>query len=109
MRKEKQIVRTFYETFGWCTDATGRYNDSAAFVDTRPIVELYKRKVHSRLLPLFGRGTYFLDAGSGPIARPEYLAYSAGYARRICVDMSETALREARTSCTCRWVESPND
>jgi SAM-dependent methyltransferase len=96
MRKEKQIVKVFYDSFGWCTDAAGRYKDAVAFVDTRPVADWYRAKVHRRLLPLFGRGRYFLDAGSGPIARPEYLAYSAGYARRVCVDMSETALRDAR-------------
>jgi SAM-dependent methyltransferase len=37
-----------------------------------------------------------LDAGSGPIQYAEYLTYSAGYRYRVCLDLSITALKEAR-------------
>jgi SAM-dependent methyltransferase len=37
-----------------------------------------------------------LDAGSGPIQYPEYLAYSEGYTYRVCVDLSIVALQEGR-------------
>jgi SAM-dependent methyltransferase len=42
------------------------------------------------------QGEYLLDAGSGPIQYPEYLEYSAGYHRRVCLDLSARALRAAR-------------
>ncbi len=37
MRNEKAVVRDFYESFGWSTDSTGTYNDTAAFGDLRLI------------------------------------------------------------------------
>jgi SAM-dependent methyltransferase len=42
-------------------------------------------------------GELILDAGSGPIQYPEYLEYSTGFAKRVCVDLSQRALDEART------------
>src|SRR5713226_6217755 len=36
-RNEKAVVRDFYESFGWSTDSTGTYNDTAAFGDLRLI------------------------------------------------------------------------
>ena len=40
-------------------------------------------------------GEFLLDAASGAIAHPEYLAFSWFYKHRVCVDMSMTALQEA--------------
>jgi ubiquinone/menaquinone biosynthesis C-methylase UbiE len=42
-------------------------------------------------------GERILDAGSGPIQYPEYLEYSAGFSKRVCVDVSQRALDDART------------
>lgn len=98
MRQEKEIVRSFYDSFGWRKEATGRYyNDTAVFTDTRPVSRWYQHKIHMRIAQFFGRGKYFLDAGSGAIPHSEYLVYSSGYRRRVCVDISETALKEARS------------
>src|SRR5215467_83319 len=96
MRREKQAVRNFYDSFGWRKDAAGRYNDTAVFVDTRAVSTWYRHKVHLRVARFFSSGKYFLDAGCGPISNPAYLVYSSGYERRVCVDISETALKEAR-------------
>jgi len=41
-------------------------------------------------------GTLFLDAASGPIQYPEYLEYSDGFSRRVCLDISLKALTQAR-------------
>ena len=41
-------------------------------------------------------GERILDAGSGPIQYPEYLEYSSSFAKRVCVDLSQRALDEAR-------------
>jgi ubiquinone/menaquinone biosynthesis C-methylase UbiE len=42
-------------------------------------------------------GELLLDAGSGPIQYPEYIEYSAGFSKRVCVDLSQRALDEARS------------
>lgn len=49
-------------------------------------------------------GTYLLDAGSGAIPHDEMLAYHQNYEKRICVDMSETALNEAKRKLGDRGV-----
>jgi ubiquinone/menaquinone biosynthesis C-methylase UbiE len=48
------------------------------------------------------RGERLLDAGSGPIQYPEYLEYSSGFAKRVCVDLSHHALAEARAKLGAR-------
>jgi SAM-dependent methyltransferase len=97
VRREKEIVKTFYDTFGWRKRPDGRYEDTAAFVDTRPVLDEYLRHVHLRLKALIPpTGQYFLDAGSGPIAHASSIEYSSGYRRRVCIDLSLVALSEAR-------------
>lgn len=97
LRNEKAAVRDFYETFGWGTDEAGTYNDTSSFVDLRPVLSTYYHDTQLRV----GRflkpsGTYFLDAGSGPLSQGEYLSYSADYTYRVCIDLSTRALTEAR-------------
>jgi len=97
LRNEKAIVRAFYETFGWSTDAAGTYNDTAAFVDLRPVLSSYYHDTQVRVGRFLKHcGQYFFDAGSGPLSQPEYLPYSADYAYRVCMDLSVRALGEAR-------------
>lgn len=93
----KQSVREFYDTFGWRKDADGLYGDTAAFEDNRPVLRDYWQQTHLRVKDfIHPHGKYYLDAGSGAISHPEYLAYSTGYARHVCVDFSYRALVEAR-------------
>ena len=40
MRQEKQVVRDFYDTYGWEKEADGKYRDTSAFVDLRPVLDL---------------------------------------------------------------------
>jgi ubiquinone/menaquinone biosynthesis C-methylase UbiE len=97
MRNEKAMVRDFYEGFGWSTDSAGTYNDTAAFVDLRPVLSPYYHDTQMRVGRFFKpTGRYFLDAGSGPVSQPEYVLYSANYRYRVCLDMSARALAEAR-------------
>ena len=97
MRKEKAIVREFYDTFGWTKNADGAYNDSAVFLNRTSATAVYQHRCRVRTKQfLKPAGQYFLDAGSGAVAHAEYLAYSAEYGRRVCVDLSLTGLREAR-------------
>lgn len=98
MRKEKRVVKEFYNTFGWLRDADGIYKDTSTFVDLRPVLDSYRHRTHLRVKDfLKPHGEYFLDAGSGAIPHPEYLEYSAGYKWRVCVDLSERALIEAKS------------
>jgi ubiquinone/menaquinone biosynthesis C-methylase UbiE len=97
LRHEKAGVRDFYDSFGWGTDEAGTYNDTASFVDLRSVLSHYYHDTQLRVRRfLKPSGTYFLDAGSGPLSQPEYLSYSAGYTHRVCIDLSARALKEAR-------------
>jgi SAM-dependent methyltransferase len=92
----KNDVRTFYDTIGWSQVEGGVYQN-ARYEDLRPVSQAYIHQCHLRVnRHLAPAGKYLLDAGSGPIQYPEYLAYSAGYQYRVCADMSITALIEAR-------------
>lgn len=97
MRAEKQVVRDFYDNCGW-ERVDGAYRDTVIFDDLRTVLAEYRRATHarvSRFLAASGEG--FLDAGSGPIPHAEYVAYSIGFVRRVCIDLSRRALTEART------------
>ena len=97
MRVEKQVVKNFYDGFGWERNEDGAYKDTAAFVDVRPVLRDYYHRIYLRVRRFLPpRGKHFLDAGSGAIPHPEYLEYSEGYERRVCVDLSARALSEAR-------------
>jgi len=98
MRKEKQLVKDFYDTFGWHRNTDGVYNDTASFTDMRPALDEYYHRTHIRVKNfLKSRGRCFLDAGSGAIPHPEYLDYSSTYKYHVCIDLSERALREAQS------------
>lgn len=97
MRKEKENVKEFYETFGWDKNAAGVYKDTEVFADLRPPSKWYLHKVITRTGKLLTtRGDYFMDVGSGPIPHPELLEYSSDFKWRVCVDFSRVALTEAR-------------
>jgi ubiquinone/menaquinone biosynthesis C-methylase UbiE len=99
-------VRDFYERSGWQAETTGSeavYADAELWEDLRPCAAEYvsacRRKVLEYLPP---SGERILDAGSGPIQYPEYLEYSSGFATRVCVDLSQRALDEARRKLGAR-------
>ena len=90
-------VRLFYDEVGWKRAGEGAFNDAVRYEDLRPVASRYIHECHLRVLRYVDRdGHYLLDAGSGPIQYPEYLVYSGGYRRRVCVDISLAALREAQ-------------
>ena len=90
-------VRDFYDDVGWERGEEGAFADADLFEDLRPVSARYIHDCHLRVLQYVDReGRFLLDAGSGPIQYPEYLAYSEGYCKRICVDISVTGLREAQ-------------
>lgn len=97
MAEIEDEVREFYEQTGWQSDADAVHSDAQLWEDLRPCAAEYvsacRRKVLAFLPP---GGERILDAGSGPIQYPEYLEYSEGFAKRVCVDLSQRALDEAR-------------
>jgi ubiquinone/menaquinone biosynthesis C-methylase UbiE len=96
MENTRQQVREFYDQVGWSQAEDGLYQN-ARYEDLRPVARDYIRDCRLRVRRhLAGRGDLLLDAGSGPVQWPEYLAYSAGYGHRVCADISITALKEAR-------------
>lgn len=95
-REVKQKVQAFYNQVGWQQLGEGLYQN-AAYEDLRPVSSEYIRRCHQRVSRhLQPTGRFLLDAGSGPIQYPDYLAYSQDYQRRVCVDISVLALQEAR-------------
>ncbi len=96
MDNTKQQVREFYDRIGWSQAGDGLYQN-ARYEDLRPVSRDYIHRCHLRVSRyLAPRGHYLLDAGSGPVQWPEYLAYSKDYDYRVCADISITALNEAR-------------
>jgi len=89
-------VRNFYDQVGWQPDQTGMYQN-ASYEDLRPVSAEYIHRCHMRVKRhLAPTGDYLLDAGSGPVQYLEYVTYSEGYKRRVCMDLSIVALVEAR-------------
>jgi hypothetical protein len=92
----KQSVKDFYDSIGWRGIGEGLYQN-ARYEDLRPVSREYIHCCHLRVeRHLADEGRYLLDAGSGPIQYPEYLEYSSGFHKRVCLDISILALKEAR-------------
>jgi ubiquinone/menaquinone biosynthesis C-methylase UbiE/uncharacterized protein YbaR (Trm112 family) len=92
----KETVREWYDRFGWQTNEQGYYNDTASFSEAAPTGHgLYALMSHLSIIDRFPGGGFVLDAASGAIPHPEYLAYSWFFNSRVCVDLSIAALTEA--------------
>jgi ubiquinone/menaquinone biosynthesis C-methylase UbiE len=97
MENTKQQVREFYDQIGWSQVGEGLYQN-ARYEDLRPVARDYIHFCRLRVNRyIASRGDFLLDAGSGPVQWPEYLTYSEGYRFRVCLDISITALKEAKT------------
>ena len=93
----KKQVREFYDEIGWRQEDDGNYQN-ARYEDLRPVSREYIHKTRLRVMNgLIPTGKLLLDAGSGPVQYDEYFEYSRGYEKRVCLDISIQALREART------------
>ena len=103
-------TRAFYDEGGWATDTDGLYEDTKKFVDTRPTSLRFTRACMERLQKYFNKGgQYLLDAGSGPIAHEELLGYSEKFDKRVCLDLSIPALREAQRKLGDRGIYLQGD
>lgn len=88
-------VRAFYENVGW-KEEYGITEDARLFEDLRQCARDYVSKCRLRVLHhIPATGERILDMASGPIQYPEYLAYSQGFTKRYCVDLSIQALESA--------------
>ena len=100
MTKGSQVseqVRSLYDELGWLELEAGITYDAHTWEDLRPVASDYVTATRRRVLRhLPASGGRLLDMASGPIQYPEYLEYSAGFAKRVCVDLSQRALDMAR-------------
>lgn len=108
--EEHDEVRDFYETSGWSKDSSGQFTDTRVFLDTRSVALDFTHRCMTRLNKHFQRGGEFLlDAGSGPIAHDELLTYGTHFRRRICLDLSASALKIAASKLGDRGVYVQGD
>lgn len=92
----EKIISDFYNTKGW-EEKEGNTIDAIAFEDLRDCAKDYLIKCRLKLLNYIpNSGTNFLDMASGPIQYKEYLTYSKNFNKRYCVDLSNSALIEAK-------------
>lgn len=97
IEQAREIVKRFYDSAGWTTTGEGPYEDAKRWEDLRPCSHEYIKQCHLRVNRYLARpGRFLLDAASGPVQYVEYLTYSAKFDKRICLDFSYVALREAR-------------
>ncbi len=90
-------VRSFYEEEGWSVGAAGIHHDTNLYEDLRPNASTYVSASRRKpLAHLPESGDLLLDAASGPVQYPEYLEYSSGFSKHVCVDISQKALDHAR-------------
>jgi len=95
-RTAEERVSRFYNTVGWETDGEIT-EDARRWEDTREHAAEYVSKCRLRLLNhIPPQGENILDMASGPIQYKEYLEYSRHYSKRYCLDLSSSALEQAR-------------
>jgi ubiquinone/menaquinone biosynthesis C-methylase UbiE/uncharacterized protein YbaR (Trm112 family) len=105
LREEKQVVKDWYDQYGWQTGEGGLLLDALAFGDLRPVSQEYGHKTQLRPLRYLQQGgKYILDVASGGIPQPEYLQYSEAFEKRICIDLSFVALQQARKKLGNRGI-----
>jgi ubiquinone/menaquinone biosynthesis C-methylase UbiE len=96
MNDAEEKVSKFYNKVGWETDV-GITEDARRFEDLRESAEDYLSKCRLRVLRYIPEnGENILDMASGPIQYKEYLQYSRNFKKRYCVDLSSSALEDAK-------------
>jgi ubiquinone/menaquinone biosynthesis C-methylase UbiE len=97
MSKVEEKVQRFYEGQGWETDDSGVSRDAQLWEDLRDCASKYVSACRLRIKEyLPATGDLLLDAASGTIQYIEYLEYSHGFKKRVCVDISQKALDQAQ-------------
>jgi SAM-dependent methyltransferase len=102
-------LQRFYDDVGW-NARDEQFEDAEIFEDLRPVSAEYIHRCHLRVRDhLATSGDLLLDAGSGPVQFPEYLAYHEGFRKRLCIDISLSALRQARARLGDRGIYVQGD
>jgi 2-polyprenyl-3-methyl-5-hydroxy-6-metoxy-1,4-benzoquinol methylase len=98
-------VRDFYDNEGW-EFSNSNSHDAVINENLSEVASSYVNKVRLRIKDQLGFGEYLLDIGCGPIQYKEYEAYSEMFKLRICVDLSEKALKvaEQRIGLTGKYI-----
>jgi len=105
LREEKQVVKDWYDQFGWQTGEGGLTLDAISFGDLRPVSQDYGHKTQLRPLKYLQKGgKYILDVASGAIPQPEYLLYSEPFEKRVCIDLSFVALQQCKKKLGDRGI-----
>ena len=95
--EEKRDVQTFYNDTGWKKEE-GQYVDSKLFSQVGTAASRYKERALGRIGRHLGGGRYLLDAASGTVPRGTATPYAQAFERHVCLDLSLTALTEARAN-----------
>ena len=96
MNKAEEKVSKFYNKLGWETDV-GITEDARRFEDLRESAKDYLSRCRLRVLRHIPEtGENIIDMASGPIQYEEYLEYSKNFKKRYCVDLSSSALEDAK-------------
>ena len=94
--KAEEKVSKFYNTLGWATEE-GITEDARRWEDLRKYAAEYVGKCRLRVIRhIPNAGENILDMASGPIQYVEYLEYSRNFRKRYCVDLSLSALEQAK-------------
>jgi SAM-dependent methyltransferase len=104
LQAEKQIVQSFYDEFGWATNDAGEYKDTEVFTVDDQVARRYAYRCDDRIAAQLSHGDYLLDAASGAIPGDSYMRFSDNYSKRVCLDFSIRALREAQRKLGDRGV-----
>jgi SAM-dependent methyltransferase len=90
-----QDVKKFYDNEGW-QYLGDNSRDAIINENLTKVAASYVSNVRLRILDNLGSGDALLDVGCGPIQYPEYVSYSQNFKLRVCVDLSEEALKLAK-------------
>jgi ubiquinone/menaquinone biosynthesis C-methylase UbiE len=89
-------VSKYFNQGGW-ENFDGISKDAILYDDLRNVSKLYVKKTRLRVMDhIESNGDFILDMASGPIQFKEYLEYSKNFKKRYCVDLSLSALEQAK-------------
>lgn len=117
-RATEARVRKFYDGDGWASDAAGATLDSRLWEVGAGPAAAYAQKCDRKIVAHIGAqvagvaegagGSAFLDAGSGPARRADWVESYGAFQRRFCIDISRQALTLAREKLgdACEYVQA---
>jgi SAM-dependent methyltransferase len=107
-QRTEDHVRDFYDQKGWKFDKAGVTFAHRLWDLSRDCAADYHAKCDKKVLSYLSKtGEFFLDAGSGPARREDYLDYY-NFPKRFCIDISKRGLSLAKNSLgdKCKYVQA---